>query len=352
MPALARDGSRYVPRMLDDMELGTSASFRLRIGKTAFDALQPEPLNRVLGALRHDLNARLGLPFPGLGLLIDTRLDTERYIVDIDDVPFASATLIPGHLLVSGHAVDMTMDGTPGYRPGAEKSVWIAAGAAASLDASTFVISAPDEVLAHHLAEVFERCASRLMGTQEARFLLNRIAAEFRELVALIEQRITTVQLAAVLRQLLQQRVSIRNLRGILEAILRIPDQERTLDRMVRESRIELGPQLVRTYANLSSWEIQAAVLEPAWEQELEAQVQYGSDGEPYCALGYGELSALRQTLGAAVQPVRVLITTALLRPHLARILASLGLQTDVLAIDEIPREVYRVHTVATFAKP
>jgi type III secretion protein V len=352
MPAFARDGSRYVPRMLDETELGTSATLRLRIGKTAFDALRPEALNGVLAGLRHDLNTRLGLPFPGLALLIDARLDAERYIVDIDDVPFASGTLVPQHRLVSGRAADVTLQGMQGYRPGAEKAVWVEAVTAEALDRSLFSVDAPDDALALHLVEVFERCAPRLIGTQEARFLLNRIGNEFRELVVQIEHRITTVQIAAVLRQLLQQRVSIRNLRGILEAILRVPDQERTLDRMVRECRVELGPQLVRAYADLSTWEIHAAVLDPAWEHELESRIERGEDGEPHCTLSYGELNGLRQTLGAAVTPVRLLLTTAVLRPHLARIVGSLGISADVLAIEEIPREAYSVRIIATFAKP
>ncbi|WP_322094048.1 flagellar biosynthesis protein FlhA [Paraburkholderia bannensis] len=352
MPALARDGSRYVPHMLDNTELGTSAPLRLRLGKDAFGALRPEALNRILAGLRRDLNQRLGLPFPGIALLIDARLEPERYIIDVDDVAFASGSLFAQHVLVSGRAPDVTIDGASGYRPGFEKSVWIAASTASAQDASKVVIGAPDEVLAHHLSEVFERRAARLMGTQEARFLLNRIGGEFPELVAQVASLITTVQLAAVLRQLLQQHVSIRNLRGILEAILRVPHEERTIDHMVRECRIELGPQLVRAHADLNTWEIHAAVLEPAWESELESHIRRGPQGEPYCALDYEQLSALQHAIARATLPVRVMITTAVLRPHLARTLSSLGIVMNVIAIEEIPQEVYRVRTIATFARP
>ena len=102
MPEMTRDGGKYVPRILDDVELGTSATLRLRLGLKAFDALRPEALNRQLGQLRRRLMVELGLPFPGLALLRDARLTPERYIVDIEDVPYASGTLVAGHTLVSG----------------------------------------------------------------------------------------------------------------------------------------------------------------------------------------------------------------------------------------------------------
>ncbi|MDR5760149.1 flagellar biosynthesis protein FlhA [Caballeronia sp. LZ035] len=351
MPALARDGSRRVPSLLDDAETGTSAALRLRVGARAFDALHPEALNRVLAGLRHDLNARLGLPFPGLSCALDTRLAPERYIVDVDDVAFASGSLLPDHLLVSGRAADVTMDGVAGYRLGAEKAVWVATAAASRLDPAVFTTSTPEAALSAHLVEVFERCAPRLMGTQEARFLLDRIGGEFRELVAQIEQRVTTVQLAAVLRQLLQQHVSIRNLRGILEAVLRAPAHEHTLDRMVREVRIELGPQIVRGHANLDTWEIQGGVFEPEWEAELEASIQRARDGEPYCPLDFTQLDTVRRVLGQHARSVRVLVTSATLRPHIARVLQTLGIRMDVVAIEEIPRDVYQVRNIFTFSR-
>jgi type III secretion protein V len=57
MPEMTRDGGNYVPRILDDVELGTSATLRLRLGLKAFDALRPEALNK-------QLDGRAGLAVP------------------------------------------------------------------------------------------------------------------------------------------------------------------------------------------------------------------------------------------------------------------------------------------------
>jgi type III secretion protein V len=348
MPGMTRDGGNYVPRILDDVELGTSAALRLRLGLSAFDALRPEALNRRLGQLRRKLMVDLGVPFPGLALLRDARLEPERYVVDIEDVPFASGTLVDAHMLVSGDANRVTFLGIAGYRPRAERSVWVPSATAASLDDPEIHKASVDEALCDHLAEVCERSAADFLGTQETRFLLDQLSIEFRELVGQAAQAVSTVQLASVLRQLLQQRVAIRNLRAILEAVVRVPAGERTIDRMVRQARIQLGPQIARGRADLDSWTIFAAVLEPSWEAELEAQIRSGVDGEPQCVLSVEELERAQRVFMAELDGIALIVTNAILRPHLARLLQDFGRRVEVLAIEEIPLDVYRVQAVAT----
>lgn len=351
MPGMTRDGGNYVPRILDDVELGTSAALRLRLGLEAFDALRPEALNRQLGQLRRKLMVELGVPFPGLALLRDSRLAPERYVVDIEDVPFASGTLVGAHTLVSGDESRIVFDGVAGYRPRAAKSVWVPSATAASLDDPEIHKASVDEALCDHLAEVCERSAADFIGTQETRFLLDQLSIEFRELVGQAAQAASTVQLASVLRQLLEQRVPIRNLRAILEAVVRVPAAERTTDRMVRQARIQLGPQIARGHADLESWTIFAAVLEPSWEAELEAQIRSGVDGEPQCVLSVEELERAQRVFAADMNGVALIVTNAVLRPHLARLLHDFGRRVDVLAIEEIPLDVYRVQAVATLGE-
>ncbi|WP_233868908.1 flagellar biosynthesis protein FlhA [Paraburkholderia adhaesiva] len=348
MPAMTRDGGTYVQRILDDVELGTSSPLRARLGVKACDSLHPVELNRRFALMRRDLMVRLGVPFPGVGLLRDPNLDEDRYIFDIDDVSFYGGTLIAGHVLVSGDASLVTMDGVPGYHPRAEKSVWVTEQAATAIDDARIMKSSTDAALCDHLIDVCEQHASSFIGTQETRFLLDQLSIEFRELVNQIQQVITTVQLGCVLRSLLDQRIPIRNLRGILEAILRIPDGGRSLDRMVREARIALGQQVVRPLADLNNWVINAAVLDPAWEAVLEAQIEVGPDGEPQCVLDADQLEILHEAFATQGDTARLVVTTALLRPHLARILRTLGIRTDVLAMEEIPLDTYRVHVIAT----
>jgi type III secretion protein V len=295
---------------------------------------------------------RLGLPFPGLALQRDARLDEARYIVDIDEVPFASGTLVANHVLVSGDDTQITMEGVAGYSPGAPKAVWVSAADAAALADALLGKASVEEALCAHLADVCEQNAAVCIGTQEARFLMNQISIEFRELASQVDQLVGPVLLASVLRRLLDEHVPIRNLRAITEACIRIPDGERTIDRMVREARIALGSRLARRHADLDTWRIDAAVMDPSWEAELEDQIRGGPDGEPYCMPGVGELEHLQRAFADAYeQGIRLLVTTAVLRPHLRRHLKTFGIRIETLAIEEIPLDTFSVHAVSTLSR-
>lgn len=104
----------------------------------------------------------------------------------------------------------------------------------------------------------------------------------------------------------------------------------------------------MRPLADLNSWLVNAAVLDPAWEADLEAQIEIGSDGEPQCVLDAERLGGLQRVFAAQPDAARVVVTTALLRPHLARILRMLGIRSEVLAMEEIPLDIYRVQVIAT----
>lgn len=350
MPEMTRDGGNYVPRILDDVELGTSATLRLRLGESAFEALRPEALNRQLGRVRRDLTTNVGVPFPGLALLRDPALPADRYVIDIEDIPVGGGVLVPKHVLLSGPAEWLKIEGVEGYHPHAQKAVWVSAATAAGIDREQIRKSTVDEALCAHLAQVCDQRAADFMGTQETRFLLDQLAIVFRELVTQVDQALTVVQLSGVLRQLLQQRVPIRNLRAILEAILRVPAPERSLDRMVRDARIALGRQIARSVGDPASQTVDTAVLDPLWEAELEAHIRSGSDGEPQWILPGDEMSRVQDTFDPLRAGLRVLATTAALRPHLAGMLRSFGLNAEVLAVEELLAGGLRIRNTLTIA--
>jgi type III secretion protein V len=66
---------------------------------------------------------------------------------------------------------------------------------------------------------------------------------------------------------------------------------------------------------------------------------------------GVHELERLQRAFADAYQQgVRLLVTTAVLRPHVRRHLKTFGIRIETLAIEEIPLDTFSVRTVLTLS--
>jgi flagellar biosynthesis protein FlhA len=99
-------------------------------------------------------------------------------------------------------------------------ALWIASDAAEKARNSGYTVVDPLSVLGTHLAEMIRRHAHELFSRQDAKKLLDRVAADNPKLVEDLAPKLlplATVQ--KVLQNLLRERVSIRDAVSILDAI-------------------------------------------------------------------------------------------------------------------------------------
>src|SRR5690606_2812753 len=146
------------------------------------------------------------------------------------------------------------------------------------------VVSAP-EVLATHLLEVLKTNMARLLTLKGLRRLLDeftnlsdpqRAAANRRLLDELVPDKVPVDVLLAVLRLLLEERVSIRNLPLILEAIAELRGAPLPAEAICEHVRRRLGFQLVAELKRADGT-IPLIQLAPEWEATF---ARYQIDGE------------------------------------------------------------------------
>jgi flagellar biosynthesis protein FlhA len=210
-------------------------------------------------------------------------------------------------------------------------------------------VVSPPEVLATHLLEVIRANLSRLLSLRGLRRLLDefvtltdpqRAEANKRLLDDLIPEKVPQDLLLQVLRLLLEERVSIRNLPLILEACA----EARSLglpEAICEHVRQRLGFQLVADLKR-EDGTIPLIQLAPEWEKTFS---QYQIDGERglhSIALPPEEFSRLANGLAerfnrAAESGVSAaLVTSTLRRRFLKTVLAAKGLAAPVLSYEEI----------------
>lgn len=309
-------------------------------------------LDARIANMRTHVATEFGLILPEIRLTDDASLPLGGYVVKIQGVQQARDTLYPERMLAilsadgiglpSGEDVKEPVYGAPAR--------WIASDAreAAALTGTTIV--SPTEVLATHLLEVMKRNFSRLLSLKALRRLLDeftnlsdpkRAEANRRVLEELVPDKVPADLLLTVLRLLLEERVSIRNLALILEAIAEARGAQATPEAICEHVRQRLGFQLVAEFKRPDGT-LPLVQLAPEWEERF-ATYQIESDrGHNDVALPPDDFNRLANALSdrlakageTGVYPV--VVTSTRRRRFLHTVLSAKGLNNPVFSFEEI----------------
>lgn len=232
----------------------------------------------------------------------------------------------------------------------------------AAISGTTVVM--PAEVLATHLLEVLRANLARLLSLRGLRRLMEeftnlsdpaRAEANRRLLDELVPEKVPMDQLLSVLKLLLEERVSIRNLPLILEAIAEVRQTAPSPEAICEHVRQRLGFQLVAELRRPDGT-LPLLQLAPEWEETF-ATYQIDSDrGAPDVALPperFNRLAtALAENLASAGETgtFPALVTSTRRRRFLRTVMSAKGLTAPVLSFEEIGLEA-RPALVGTVAE-
>ena len=308
-----------------------------------------------IASMRSHVAGLYGIILPEIRLTDDAGLPPGGYVIRIQGVVQASDRLRPGMVLaLQSEGADGTVTGEAVREPvyGAPAR-WLAPEdqEAAVLAGSTVV--SPAEVLATHLLEVIRRNFPRLMTLKSLRRLIDelcslsdsgRAEANRRLFDELVPDKVPVDLLLAVLRLLLEERVSIRNMPLILEAVAEARHAQASPEAITEHVRQRLGFQLVAELKR-DDGTIPLVQLAPEWEEVFAAYQVEGERGHVDVALPPAEFnrlgSALAEKLARAAEggTAPAVVTSTRRRRFVRLVLAAKGLQAPVLSYDEIGME-------------
>jgi flagellar biosynthesis protein FlhA len=230
-----------------------------------------ELLTRV-AALRKQIALELGVIVPPLHIRDDLRMRPGGYRILLSGVVLAEAEVQAHRVLAidpTGTALrhlpgEITTEPTFGL-----PAKWLLPGDRTRAEAAGATVVDSAAVIATHLTELLRRNAHELLGRREAQELLD-IAGKHNPKVIeeLIPHLMTTGGVIQVLRNLLRESVSIRDLRTILETLADHAAAVKNLDDLTEMVRQRLARRLTR--AQLSSdGALRPLVLDPRAESLL-----------------------------------------------------------------------------------
>ena len=300
--------------------------------------------------------ARLyGLILPEIRLTDDASLPDGTYVIRIQGVEQARDHLRSDEVLAisldeatdlpAGLDVKEPVYGAPArWIPSANQEE-------AALNGTTVV--APTEVLATHLLEIVRRNFARLLTLKSLRRLLTEMAnvtdesraeANRKLLDELIPDKVSIDLLLSVLRLLLDESVSIRNLSLILESIAEVRGSLGSAEAICEHVRQRLGFQLVAEIKRPDGT-LPLVQLAPEWEETFRNYQIDNEQGATDIALPPDDFNRLANgvvekiSAASATGVFPALITSSARRRFLRTVLRAKGVTNPVLSFDEVGME-------------
>lgn len=303
--------------------------------------------------MRSFIATGFGLILPEIRLTDDAMLPPGTYRIRLQGVEHARDRLIPDRVLVLLADGIEAPEGTDVREPvyGAQAR-WIAPDLQEAAAIAGLTTVTPPEVLATHVLEVLKANLARLMSLKGLRRLLDeygnisdpaRAEANKRLLDELIPDRVPMDLLLTVLKLLLEERVSIRNLPLVLEAMAEargLPSPEAVCDHV----RQRLGFQIVADLRR-DDGTIPLLQLAPEWERIFAGYQMEGERGQRDVALPPDQFSRLANALAEKLNRAAeggvhaALVTSTLRRRFLRTVVGAKGLAAPVLSYEEIGME-------------
>ncbi len=231
-------------------------------------------------AMRRQMAKDIGFVVPSIRIQDNMQAGAGQYLISIKDIKAGEGVLEPGQLLAmdpTGSAAPIngveTIEPTFGL-----PARWINEAQKEEAAFSGYTVVDNATVIVTHLTEVIKDNLSDLLTRNEVEKLLDENRGEHGKLIdEIVPERISIGLLQQVLKNLLRERVSIRDLPGILEALGDAPNT-RNIASMTEHVRQRLSRQISMQHANPADKTLNIIALTPAWEKEFTDNIL--TDGE------------------------------------------------------------------------
>ncbi|MGD9862215.1 MAG: flagellar biosynthesis protein FlhA [Pseudodonghicola sp.] len=332
---------------LDDLRLDLGAALVPLISSS--DAALPGKVK----SLRNLFIKDFGFVMPPVRIKDDSALPAMTYAISLQGVETARGEVRPGSMMVidpSGTDTELVGERTREPTFGLN-AVWVDQSRASEAEIRGLTVVDPESVITTHLTEVIKEYMPELLTYAATQDLIAGQSKEYQKLLTDMSNKSPAVLLQHVLQALLSERVSIRNLSRIIEAVAEAVASTQNLRAIVEHVRGRLAKQICQSLVDAKGY-VPVIVLGPDWERELNNAVSPGGDGDAFLmspARVQDFVLAVRKEIQkfAAGDEWPALLVTPDVRPYVRQILERVSPVTQVISHNEVHRKA-SLRTVAT----
>jgi len=320
----------------------------LDISTTIEQTIDPDDLNRHLIEIRKALYHDLGAPFPGIHLRLNDSLEEGLYRIMIQEVPVSEGTLKYHHILVREDPenldiLDIPYLEEPEFLPGIP-SIWVEEKYKDKLEKSDLPFMTTAEILSYHVSFILRKYAGEFIGIQETKFLLEKLEATFAEIVREVQRVLPIQKIAEVFQRLVQEDISIRNLRTLLQALIDWGQKEKDPVLLTEYARSSLKRYISYKYSGGKNI-LACYLIDPRTEETIRKAVRQTSGGnylalDPQTAKEF--VSAVKDEVGdlSKTRERPVLLTSMDIRRYVRKLIEMELYELPVLSHQELTEEI------------
>ena len=208
-----------------------------------------------ISLLRKQAAMELGILVPPIRIRDDIRLPANEYVIKLRGSEVARAEVLPRFMMaLNTGGVVSEIDGMATIDPSfGMPARWIAGARRTEAEAMGYVVVEPTTVVATHLLETLKNSAADLLGRQEVQEMVETLKKTHPALVEeIIPGKVSLSVLHRVLQRLLRERVPIRDLVTILEAVGDGAEHTKDPEALTEAVRKSLTNVIARLFADQS----------------------------------------------------------------------------------------------------
>ena len=311
------------------------------------------PLVTRIAGVRKDISKSLGFVIPSVRIKDDLNLEPNFYQIKIGQRIVAEDKVYPGRLLTipTGDSA-IALEGEKVIEPtfGLE-AYWITEQQRTLAEARGYVVVEPEAVITTQLSKVIEQNAHELIGQDELKQVIDRLAEASPSLVESVVPKLVPLHnLTAIMKKLLEEQIPINDMRKILEVLAELSGRNMSIDDTAEALRPYLIPLLLQRMVPHKD-AIPVITLDPEFENLL---INADRQNQQNDLIIDGKLSQnMIQKLSSVVDDqmaeskVPFLIVAPVIRKKLSKLVRAHLSDLNILSFTELP-ESKKVEVIAT----
>ena len=347
------------PKELDWEDLDQVDLVGLEIGYGLIPLVNAETggqlMTRVKG-VRKKLSAELGFLIQPVRIRDALSIDPDSYHIVLKGVVRGRGKVKVGReMAINPGQVYGNLEGTPTTEPAfGLEAVWIEPSQRDHARALGYTVVDSATAVATHLNKVLRDNAADLLSHDEVQQLLDKLTAKSPKLVEdLVPSKLSLGVLTRTLQGLLNDSVSIRDMRTIVETLSEVSARTQEPEQLTALLRPRLGRMIVQNLLDEKET-LSVMTLDPGLEQLLHNVLQQQSQNQNVVmepGLAERLFAALRNGLKEVEElgHAAVLVVSPAIRPWLAKAVRHRVSEMVVLSYAEIPddQSIQVIHTVS-----